>query len=208
VVGFDVPCPCVTVEQHTHKHRTANYGTIGTPPTHILSAQEAPSTTISNKMVVMSPATPRRSPDHLPPRTCTGARKSRRWVLPALRHHPRLSRPQRLVRCRWRLRRILQRRPWNGEMHPHGELSYAEVDESDRAVWLSMDAVLDVVRGRVTNGFRARRCLASRCVDPAPAVIATACEIEGCSPMAHIDANCSPTSDPHHRLRRAAAIDA
>jgi hypothetical protein len=38
-----------------------------------------------------------------------------------------------------------------------------EVDESERDVWLSLqevDAVLDVVRGRVTNGFRARRCLA------------------------------------------------
>jgi hypothetical protein len=38
-----------------------------------------------------------------------------------------------------------------------------EVDESERDVWLSMqevDAVPDVVRGGVTNGFRARICLA------------------------------------------------
>jgi small GTP-binding protein len=60
-----------------------------------------------------------------------------------------------------------------------------EVDESERDVWLSMaevEAVLDVVRGRVTNGLCARRCLAVKVKvreDLLPMFIAAACEVEG-----------------------------
>jgi hypothetical protein len=96
VVEFDAPRPCVTVEQHTHKHRTANYGTRGTPPTHISFAPEAPSTTSSAKMGVLSPMRSLTSATALVSRTiCRQERvqeapaKAGAGVLPALRHHLR-----------------------------------------------------------------------------------------------------------------------
>jgi hypothetical protein len=199
VVGIDVPCPCVTVEQHTHRHRTG---------------------TSSAKMVVLSPTRPltppRRplSPHHLPPKRVEAPGKAGAGVPPALRHHPRRAQPQRLHRGALQVAAspgIWTIDPSVEKMHPHGELP-VEVDESERAVWLSMvevDAMLDVVRGRVTNGFRARRRLAVEVEVRGPCSDVTA--VRGRRPPrkwfaddTYIHANRNPTSAPHHRLRRAA----